>query len=133
MVKKERKKKRNSNPAPPPPRLLNFPDFSDPPDYQFSKCFPTPPPSPHRTIPHTPSNRDLRIDFSKNICFHQFITSENAADSPSDSLPLSNSLTELLLTVDNRLSRRLTSDVLSLLHFFKYLSYNTVQNSHQLN
>ena len=93
----------------------------------------TPPPPPPRTIPHPPSNRDLRVDFSKNICFHQFITSENAADSPSDSLPLSNSLTELLLTVDNRLSRRLTSDVLSLLHFFKYLSYNTVQNSHQLN
>ena len=133
MVKKERKKKRNSNPAPPPP-AVKFSRFFRPPWLLVFEMFSnTPPPSPHRTIPHTPSNRDLRVDFSKNICFHQFITSENAADSPSDSLPLSNSLTELLLTVDNRLSRRLKSDVLSLLHFFKYLSYNTVQNSHQLN
>ena len=128
MVKKERKKKRNSNPAPPP--AVKFSRFFRPPWLLVFEMFSNTPP---RTIPHTPSNRDLRVDFSKNICFHQFITSENAADSPSDSLPLSNSLTELLLTVDNRLSRRLTSDVLSLLHFFKYLSYNTVQNSHQLN
>ena len=127
MVKKERKKKRNSNPAPHGCKILQI--FPTPLTISFRNVFQHPP----RTIPHTPSNRDLRVDFSKNICFHQFITSENAADSPSDSLPLSNSLTELLLTVDNRLSRRLTSDVLSLLHFFKYLSYNTVQNSHQLN